>query len=394
MSDLKSVHETSHSLGNTPIGNAVQMRERMRAIIHAEVEKINPTDDARRALELIIESSLRPSLVDGELHFTAIDASGQPRMRDKDGRQVPLTLQDLIDELRAAHPVLFKSPPKPQASEVEVRIPANPNREIPQPKPEPKRDWLKLDVDEMKPASKPALSLSAHALNHWRKGKVHFHGWSQKISSGWKTSVPPKGSGRIAELGNRFAQPAGRAQALFKGFKERPLSRRPGFASSAVAVALLLVGLGAFFALRSSETDQANTDWPSETGALGSAQASNAPSSAPRSSSSGRTLRGVPDVIDTATLSLEGEVVRLFGVEWAPGAGKPEDLSKYLQGREVTCEPAGGADTYRCKVGEQDLSRVILYNGGGQPTSEATPELKAAADKAREATLGVWSKQP
>jgi endonuclease YncB( thermonuclease family) len=99
-------------------------------------------------------------------------------------------------------------------------------------------------------------------------------------------------------------------------------------------------------------------------------------------------------VIDTATLSLEGEVVRLFGVEWAPGAGKPEELTTYLQGREVSCEPAGSNDTYRCKVGEQDLSRVILYNGGGQPTAEATPELKAAADKAREAKIGVWNSQP
>jgi endonuclease YncB( thermonuclease family) len=110
--------------------------------------------------------------------------------------------------------------------------------------------------------------------------------------------------------------------------------------------------------------------------------------------SGGRTLRGVPDVIDTATLSLEGEVVRLFGVEWAPGGGKPEDLTRYLQGRETVCEPAGGNDTYRCMVGGQDLSRVVLFNGGGKPTAEATPELKAAADKARETKIGVWNQQP
>jgi endonuclease YncB( thermonuclease family) len=87
-------------------------------------------------------------------------------------------------------------------------------------------------------------------------------------------------------------------------------------------------------------------------------------------------------------------VVRLFGVEWAPGAGKPEELTTYLQGREVTCEPASMNDTYRCRVGDQDLSRVVLFNGGGQPTAEATPELKAAANHAREAKIGVWSKQP
>jgi endonuclease YncB( thermonuclease family) len=34
----------------------------------------------------------------------------------------------------------------------------------------------------------------------------------------------------------------------------------------------------------------------------------------------------------------------------------------------------------------------VLFNGGGRATEDATPELKAAADKAREAKIGVWSK--
>jgi hypothetical protein len=100
----------------------------------------------------------------------------------------------------------------------------------------------------------------------------------------------------------------------------------------------------------------------------------------------------VPDVLDTSTLSLQGEVVRLFGVEWAPGAGKPDDLIAYLRGREVVCEPAGSTDAYRCMVGDQDLSKVVLFNGGGRATPDASPDLKAAADKARSAQLGVWSK--
>ncbi len=55
------------------------------------------------------------------------------------------------------------------------------------------------------------------------------------------------------------------------------------------------------------------------------------------------------------------------------------------------CEPLESNDVYRCQVGGQDLSRVVLFNGGGKPTAEATPELKAAADKARESRLGVWN---
>jgi endonuclease YncB( thermonuclease family) len=130
---------------------------------------------------------------------------------------------------------------------------------------------------------------------------------------------------------------------------------------------------------------------PATTGTVSSSQSTSqvAPSAA---RAAGRSLRGVPEVLDTATLSVEGEVVRLFGVEWAPGAGKPDDLTQYLRGREITCEPAGGNDTYRCRVGEQDLSKVVLFNGGGKATSEATPELKLAEEKARTAQIGVWKK--
>ncbi|MXQ14723.1 thermonuclease family protein [Microvirga makkahensis] len=388
MSDVTSHRETSEKLRNTPIGNAVQLRERMRALIHAEVEKLNPTDDARRALELIIESSLRPSNADGELKLTVIDPAGQPRMTEKNGRQVPFTLHDLIAELRTLHPVLFKSPPPPKPlADATVGAPMH---HAPSPGPQaPERDWLKLDPGEAEPESSPAPSPGRKALMHWHKGQIRFHGWSKRMS---RTLNGSGAAGVRQELTNSIAASRERAQAFFDQLQERPVSRRPGFALGAIAALAVLLATGAFLLLRTDDITQASGD-PTATGSLASGQVAAAQRPATRSSTE-RTLRGVPDVIDTATLSLNGEVVRLFGVEWAPGAGKPEDLTTYLQGREVTCEPAGGNDTYRCRVGEQDLSRVILYNGGGQPTSEATPELKAAADHAREAKIGVWSKQP
>ena len=388
MSDATSLHETSRNLGNTPIGNAVQMREQMRALIHAEIEKLNPTDDARRALELIIESSLRPSSADGKLHLTVIDASGQPRMIEKNGDMVPFTLQDLIAELRRIHPVLFKSPPKPQPLGAETA--SDPVPPLAQTKPA-SRDWLTLDPKKTEAEQEPPPALGTHAITHWRRGKVRFHGWSKRMSDALNGTGTMAGVRR--GLTGSIADSKERAQAFFDNLQEKPVSRRPGFALGAVAAALLLLGVGGFLAFRSNDATQASIEGPSETGALASSQVTNASPPAARSSG-GRTLRGVPDVIDTATLSLNGEVVRLFGVEWAPGAGKPEDLTSYLQGREVTCDPAGGNDTYRCRVGDQDLSRVILFNGGGQPTAEATPELRAASDKARDAKLGVWNKQP
>ncbi len=101
-------------------------------------------------------------------------------------------------------------------------------------------------------------------------------------------------------------------------------------------------------------------------------------------------LRGVPKVLDTSTLSLQGRVVRLFGVEPAGDRGSATELTQYLGGREVVCETAELTDTYRCQVDGKDLSLIVLFNGGGRVTSDATSELKIAADRARSAGVGVW----
>jgi endonuclease YncB( thermonuclease family) len=176
---------------------------------------------------------------------------------------------------------------------------------------------------------------------------------------------------------------------VFGGVRSRSRARGQGLGIAAIAL-LALVGVGgSAFLGRTRSSPEAVAEGPAATGAVREAQATAAEPARPLLSRA-RALRGVPEVIDTATLSLQGEVIRLFGVEWAPGGGKPEDLARYLQGRETVCDPMGANEVYRCQVGGQDLSRVVLFNGGGKPTSEATPDLKAAADKAREGRLGVW----
>lgn len=100
-------------------------------------------------------------------------------------------------------------------------------------------------------------------------------------------------------------------------------------------------------------------------------------------------LKGVADVVDTATLKVNGKVIRLFGVEWAKGA-RGEELARYLKRREVECEPTAAASQYRCTVDRYDLSEVVLYNGGGRATADASPDLKAAESHARENRFGVW----
>ncbi|MEE1656033.1 hypothetical protein VB618_07480 [Microvirga sp. CF3062] len=376
---------TTHDPSVDPRRNWTQMRERMREAIRAELDTISPTDDARRALELIIESSLRPSEVDGALKLTVIDQDGKPRVIEKDGQQREFTLQDLLEELRGRYGVLFRSAQPDATARVQTE-------QRPEKREKPQRDWLKLQGDAPKPeAEAPSLPAEPAPLQNPRPGKLRIHEWSRNTLSSLKNPLAPK-SGSRAEPGKQPAPLAAEhEQTVFGGMHTRSWLR-PGLALGAVAV-LALLGVGAFlFQGDNAPAPQASAATPAVASTETASPLQDPEPSTTGSTASSASLRGVPDVIDTATLSLKGEVVRLFGVEWAPGGGKPEDLTGYLNGREVACEPAGSNDVYRCQVGNQDLSRVVLFNGGGRPTNDATPELKAAADKAREAKIGVWGK--
>ena len=102
-------------------------------------------------------------------------------------------------------------------------------------------------------------------------------------------------------------------------------------------------------------------------------------------------VAGVAEVLDTATLRLGGRTLRLYGVEAARGA-QASDLSGYLGGRPVNCQPSPAKTAWICTVDGHDLSEVVLYNGGGRATSEATPDLVEAERHARTGKLGIWAK--
>ena len=103
------------------------------------------------------------------------------------------------------------------------------------------------------------------------------------------------------------------------------------------------------------------------------------------------SLRGPALVLDTGTLEIRAQVIRLFGVEGAGGKAA-RNFTRYLGNREVICEPAGTGDEHRCRVGDQDLSQVVLFNGGSRATADASPELKAAEEQARVARVGIWGR--
>jgi membrane peptidoglycan carboxypeptidase len=105
-----------------------------------------------------------------------------------------------------------------------------------------------------------------------------------------------------------------------------------------------------------------------------------------------RRLRGVPIVVDTGTLLLNGEVIHLDGVAGEHGA-PGNQLARYIGGREVACEPVDrGAPKFRCKIGDYDLGEAILLNGGGRATDNASERLRSAEEKARLAGRGVWER--
>ncbi|GJD56566.1 PBP1A family penicillin-binding protein [Methylobacterium dankookense] len=99
--------------------------------------------------------------------------------------------------------------------------------------------------------------------------------------------------------------------------------------------------------------------------------------------------RGVPEVIDTGTLSFRGRVVRLAGVEGEGGA-LARQLARYLRRREVVC--ATVSDGMRCRIEGDDLAALILAAGGARASESAPPDLLAAEEQARAERVGLWGR--
>ncbi len=98
-------------------------------------------------------------------------------------------------------------------------------------------------------------------------------------------------------------------------------------------------------------------------------------------------VSGVPQVLDTGTLVVDGRVVRLAGVS---GSSRfTEQMRRFIAGRAVSCRPVTGG-RHRCEVGGRDLSRIVVYNGGARASSDAPPSLSDAEERARAQRRGLW----
>lgn len=385
-----------------PSNMAPPVIERTRALIREAVTRAHPIPEAERALELIVEASVRARDEDGRLAVTVIDDNGHPRATP-DG--APMTVADLLDEMRRTRPTLFQSaeakasqaPAPVQPERAAVSAPPPPATHHAERAPAP-RDWIRLDEG---PSPMARLGGLKDMNLQGRLPQIgHFGAAFRAGADAVRGAVGRAREGVLQGMANRTRHETQRRSGRARD--EAPASHLPWRAMAAGAVALALaIGIGTWVLVDAGGDPGGD---PAVTGAVTSRdagarqQTAQAPSPAAQPAQApaaaqpqtGGSLRGVPEVLDTTTMEVGGRVVRLFGVEWARG-GAAEDLARYIAGREVQCRQASG-DLYRCEINGQDLSRVVLFNGGGRATADATPELKAAEAHARAAKSGVWSR--
>jgi hypothetical protein len=367
-------------------------RERLREIIRAEVVKADPIDDARRPVELIVETSVRLAGKDGNT-LEVIDEKGQVR--------TGLTVRDVLDELRTKHPTLFK--PRGERRDGRHTGSSSVHQQGVSPgitianAPPPPRDWLIIGDGPRSDRDPDAEDERASIGGMSQERREALSQMTQDLRSRFGSAAGTVTTNLQAARGS-FSHSLDDVQHEIFRNPSRRLKTGHVLGALGGVLALALVAyfvysiaslpFGNGFTDR-SRTAEAPASEPRETGAVAAGSTATA---TPPPPTQNITLQGVPEVLDTATLWLQGKIVHLYGVEWVRGGGDPEEFTRYLRGREVTCDPVENVDAYRCKVDGKDLSEVVLFNGGGRTTPNAPPDLRAAEEKAKTAKLGVWSK--
>ena len=93
-------------------------------------------------------------------------------------------------------------------------------------------------------------------------------------------------------------------------------------------------------------------------------------------------VRGAATVVDTATLTVQGRTLRLYGVEGASGQAK-SDFRRYLGRREVSCRRPGAALPTAARSTGMTSRRSFSSTAAAAPPPTRTPELRAAEQRAR-----------
>jgi endonuclease YncB( thermonuclease family) len=102
------------------------------------------------------------------------------------------------------------------------------------------------------------------------------------------------------------------------------------------------------------------------------------------------SVAGVTQVVDTATLTVDGQNVPLDGIKGESGiyAAKLQAMIN-SQGGQVKCALQGQA--YTCTLPDgTDIARAGLFNGGAQLADDASNDYRAQAASAQAAHRGIW----
>ena len=108
----------------------------------------------------------------------------------------------------------------------------------------------------------------------------------------------------------------------------------------------------------------------------------------PKKPAGPRKIRGIPEVVNTGLLRINGEMIPLYGIR---GAYQPhaDKFAQFIRDREVSCEQDKNK-TYHCLLEGRDVSEAVLSNGAGWAVDGADDALKAIEASARQAQKGVW----
>ncbi|MCJ2051643.1 thermonuclease family protein [Methylobacterium sp. J-070] len=404
-------------------------RTALRAAIRAEIARARPRPVAVRTLELLAEAAAAPD-ADGS-GIRILDRHGAGRLRGDTSE--PMTLADLVAELQERHPGLFLPPEPEPAPQVE----------------EPRDSALLSGAYEMKAATARFVETqSERARSLAERSSVQGRVLAQNAAGRFAT-LRTSLRGRFARPADAVSDGTGAADAARQADPVEAWNTGPGrlgdtvrdgletlrdrlgfgqdigdeganrqrrwLTGASVAALVAVIAAGLVLEGRPPETARpATTERPPSPATAPKGAAPAAPAAPPAATPAApdtvtpppetggdaepdatppppNSVTGPVQVVDTATLKVGGKVVRLFGVEWVRG-GQAEELARYIGGRTVTCQPAPGSETMNCLVDGRDLSEVVLFNGGGRASPEASPELVAAEDHARSERLGVWKR--
>ena len=429
-------------------------RAHVRDLIRQEVAARRPRAIARRTVELLTESAVEPA--PGTPAYRIVDRHGEPRLRDaEDGPAQPLTLAEFLSELEARHPALFEPSPPASAPVAEGQAQTESTAAQALRLRDDTARYIELQSAKARvitravaaSSSARGRSLAAAATATVATLRGQAQDWRRRATAQASSTIGPERAPdadaglrpATVPLGDRLRMGAGDIRARGRDILGRGgdlLDARWVLGAATVAAvlvaAVVLVGTereadtpasdapaqGSVPAppARPPQTPPVTSPVPSPSDPVadaGPAQparpaGSSAPApetqptpSPPPSPEPGDDeaevqplpgeVSGPAEVVDTATLRIGGKLLHLFGVEWVRG-GQSQDLTRYLAGRPVNCQRAPGSENHVCTVEGRDLSEVVLFNGGGRASPEASPDLVAAEDHARTERLGVWKR--